>query len=756
MKGKTPKQLRIIVVDEPGPSEAPAANPRSVPRRGQHQPADGHGPTAHDLLPADCWEVVLKAGPTVSKPKQSARPARRKRVAVAPDSEASANGFAQILTEVARANGTSQSTAIAHEAKACPPTGQANPAEPSFHAKENGAGTSDHLFRTLFEFASIGIAVHGADGHYLYTNRTYQRMVGYTNTELLELGARRITHPEDVDEGRRLFQELREGARDHYQREKRYIHRDGPVVWAHSVASAIRNTPGELQYVISMVEDITQRKRDEELAAAFGNLGHRLSAAATPREAATIIGDLAATLFGWDAFYLHLFGPDRKIVPVLTIDTIDGKKQEVPGDGFTLEPSAMMLSVAANGAQLINRNGTDDTTIPKLIRFGDVNRTSASILYAPIRNGGSQTVGILSIQSYMAHTYDEDDLCSLQALADHCAGALGRINAVEELRQSESRLRALLDGIPDLMLRLRRDGTVIDCKINDSDPASKLFQHCIGRKLHELWPARLVQGILLHVSRALQNDTTQIFDFEYPTGRQGRDYEVRVVRSGPDEALVIVRDFSERKQLEKEVLAISAREQARIGKDLHDGLGQLLTGMAFLARALHEKLSARACDEAEDAGHLAQLALKATTQTRLMARGLFPAELETKGLAAALKELAHSLEKLHKISCTLDVEIAASFSRKTVQKHLYRIVQEAANNAVKHARCAHVSISICRHDDWACLTVRDDGVGLNQGAPSPDGMGIRIMRYRARRIGGQVNIHQRETCGTEVQVQFPV
>jgi signal transduction histidine kinase len=264
-----------------------------------------------------------------------------------------------------------------------------------------------------------------------------------------------------------------------------------------------------------------------------------------------------------------------------------------------------------------------------------------------------------------------------------------------------------------------------------------------------------VQGILLHVARALQKDATQIFDFEYPSGREGRDYEVRVVRSSADEALVIVRDFSERKQLEKEVLAISAREQARIGKDLHDGLGQLLTGMAFLARALREKLSAKGAEEAEDAGHISQLALKATTQTRLLARGLFPAELETKGLTAALQELAHSLEKLHKVSCSVEVDVSLRFARKTTEKHLYRIVQEATTNAVKHGQCARVEIALCRRDGSGCLDVKDDGIGFSNSTPSPDGMGIRIMRYRARRIGGQLTIHQPESGGTQVVVQFP-
>ena len=667
---------------------------------------------------------------------------------------ASAQAFAQILTEISRSRTEIESDGRGLVTNAwgdgCKSQGPQSPSR----RKHEPSSAGERLFQTLFEFAPIGIALHDANGKHLHTNPFYRRMVGYTNTELLELDAQCITHPEDVAEGRQLFHELRDGVHEHCQCEKRYLHKDGHIVLAHSVASAVRNSAGGLQYIISVVEDVTKRKYNEELAATFGDLGQELSAATTPHDAAVIIGDVAAVLFGWDSCYLHLFGSSGEIIPVLTIDTINGQKTALPPGDFTPGPSPMMTDIAAKGGRLVNRMHPDSQLAPELARFGGRNCSSASIMCVPIRTS-TQTLGVLSIQSYRVDAYDENDLRALQALADHCAGALGRINAVEDLRQSESRLRALLDALPDVMLRLRRDGTVIDCKINAADPASVLFRQCVGGKLHELWPPRLVQGILLHVARALQKETTQIFDFEYPAGRQGRDYEVRVVRSGSDEALVIVRDFSERKQLEKEVLAISAREQARMGKDLHDGLGQLLTGMAFLARALREKLTAKASKEAEDAGQIVQLALRATTQTRLMARGLFPAELETKGIAAALKELAYTIGKLHKVSCSAEVDVSLRFGRKAIEKHLYRIVQEATTNAIKHGQCARVEVDLRRTDGSARLTVKDDGVGLSNGTPSPDGMGIRIMRYRARRIGGQLSIRQPGSGGTEVIVEFP-
>jgi PAS domain S-box-containing protein len=615
---------------------------------------------------------------------------------------------------------------------------------------------SEERFRLLFEWAPVPIALHRGDGRYLRTNGAYQRMVGYSNEELLSLGVRKITHPEDVAEGQRLVQELVDRKLDRYQREKRFLHKNGAVVWVRSTAGAVRNAEGEFDYIISIVEDITERKRGEGRAAAFSNLAYNLSAASSAPEAARIIGSVASSLFGWDAYYLHLFSPEGLILPVLTVDTINGERTEVPRGTFTLDPSPMMIEVTARGPRLINRESLELDPGSILVRFGDKNRPSASLMYVPIRSG-AKTVGIMSVQSYTLHAYAENDLAILQSLADHCAGTLERIHSAERLRRSESRLRALVGAVPDLMLRLSRDGTIIDAKINinRADAASAPFEKSTSGKLQEVWPEPITQLILEHVQKALLESEPQIFEFEFPTPQGARDYEARLVCSSPDEVLAIIRDFTERKQLENEVLLISAREQQRIGKDLHDGLGQLLTGLAFFARSLQEKLGAKSLEESADAAHLTQLALKATTQARLMARGLYPVELETRGLAAALTELAHSIEKLHSISCSVELDASLPPFRKSQDKHLFRIVQEAANNAVKHSQCRQITIALKAEGPSAVLAIRDDGHGIGRRVARADGMGLRIMRYRARRIGAQLGIHPATGGGTEVLLRIP-
>ena len=130
---------------------------------------------------------------------------------------------------------------------------------------ETALRESEARFRTLFEVSPVAIALQGADGKVIQANTSYQRMLGYSEAELQQLGVKQITHPEDVAEGRRLYLEIVAAIRDHYQREKRYCRKDGQVIWAVSSVSAIRSSDGKLRFLISTVEDITARRQAEKV-----------------------------------------------------------------------------------------------------------------------------------------------------------------------------------------------------------------------------------------------------------------------------------------------------------------------------------------------------------------------------------------------------------------------------------------------------------------------------------------------------------
>jgi signal transduction histidine kinase len=209
--------------------------------------------------------------------------------------------------------------------------------------------------------------------------------------------------------------------------------------------------------------------------------------------------------------------------------------------------------------------------------------------------------------------------------------------------------------------------------------------------------------------------------------------------------------------LEKEILEISGREQMRIGQDLHDGLGQHLTGVTFLTRALENKLAALSLPEASAAAEIGRLVFEALSQTRNLARGIFPVELESSGLVQALIELATTVEKLFNISCRFEGDDGMVLHDRTLANHLFRLTQEAINNSVKHGKAKQVVIRLRRSADKAVLSIRDDGLGFPTHAHGvkANGLGLRIMHYRAQKIGGSLEVQPAKDGGTIVSCTFP-
>ncbi|MFQ5989544.1 MAG: PAS domain S-box protein, partial [Candidatus Methylomirabilales bacterium] len=201
-------------------------------------------------------------------------------------------------------------------------------------------------------------------------------------------------------------------------------------------------------------------------------------------------------------------------------------------------------------------------------------------------------------------------------------------------------------------------------------------------------------------------------------------------------------DITERKRLEKEILEVSAREQRRIGQDLHDGLGQHLTGIAFLSKVLEQKLAAKSLGEAAEAAEIAALVNDAVTQTRDLARGLCPVQLEANGLVAALQELSSKTESLFNVSCRFQCDHPVLIHDNAVATNLYFIAQEGVSNAIKHGRARHIVIGLTVSKDRITLMVKDDGIGFPEVVEEHTGMGLHIMNYRARMIDGTLTFQR--------------
>ncbi|HEV2990738.1 MAG TPA: PAS domain S-box protein [Candidatus Angelobacter sp.] len=214
-------------------------------------------------------------------------------------------------------------------------------------------------------------------------------------------------------------------------------------------------------------------------------------------------------------------------------------------------------------------------------------------------------------------------------------------------------------------------------------------------------------------------------------------------------------DITERKRLEKAILEITAEEQRRIGQDLHDGLGQHLTGIAFMSKVQQQKLREKGLAEAADADRIVKLVNEAINKTRELAHGLHPVVSDAQGLMGALKRWAAEVEDLFGISCRFRCDQPVLIRDTNVSTHLYRIAQEAVNNAIKHGKSQDITISLTTNDEFGTLSIEDDGPGLPETTPNQSGMGLQIMNYRARMIGGSLKIESNATRGATVTCVFP-
>jgi signal transduction histidine kinase len=212
---------------------------------------------------------------------------------------------------------------------------------------------------------------------------------------------------------------------------------------------------------------------------------------------------------------------------------------------------------------------------------------------------------------------------------------------------------------------------------------------------------------------------------------------------------------AEARSLQKDLLEITDTEQRRIGHDLHDGLGQHLTGIAFMSKLLEQRLTGKSIGEAEDARKIAGLVNKAIGWTRDLARGLAPVDLEhEEGLASALRRLAEGTAELFGTPCSFEPAGDVHFRNPAVAIHLYRIAQEAINNALKHAHPRGVVVRLNGAPGKITVVVEDDGKGFDTTSVATGGMGLRIMRYRAKMIGGDLQVRSRPGGGTVVSCSY--
>ncbi|HLS82678.1 MAG TPA: PAS domain-containing protein [Steroidobacter sp.] len=227
--------------------------------------------------------------------------------------------------------------------------------------------------------------------------------------------------------------------------------------------------------------------------------------------------------------------------------------------------------------------------------------------------------------------------------------------------------------------------------------------------------------------------------------------------AGRSHSLLVLQDVSERKHLERAILEAVNHEQYRIGNDLHDGLGQELTGIALMLRGVAGRLNAEYPAILPEVESIMRLVNNAIESTRALARGLSPVNLERGGLRDALEGLAMHASELYGAHVTFTHRLSAPQAiTGELANHLYRIAQEAVRNAVRHGQARSIRLHLHGARAKVRLIVTDDGKGLPEDAMDAPGMGLKIMSYRARMLGGEVRFERAEPQGLRIVCECPI
>jgi len=338
---------------------------------------------------------------------------------------------------------------------------------------------------------------------------------------------------------------------------------------------------------------------------------------------------------------------------------------------------------------------------------------------------------------------------------------MDRKQAEAALRGSEKRYRTLVEGSLQGITILDSEDR---CVFANTALANMLgFEHAqnlVGQVLSDrITPQELVR-IQRYRQAQLRGDPAPN-RYELQGVRQDGTLCWLEVLSSPLEwegqpaSMATVIDISEQKQLQQELINLSEHEQRRLGRDLHDGLGQLLTGTALFSRLLADKLATQGRPEATEAAQVADWIQQAVGTTHDVAHGLYPESLASHGLQIALETLAAQTAQLFGITCRLEGSIPDNLLPLSAALHLYRIVQESLTNAVKHGQATSVVIQLEMTSEHLCMRVQDNGIGMPQDV-SPGGMGQRNMQTRAALLDATLSIGSTEAGGTQVTLHMPL
>ena len=353
----------------------------------------------------------------------------------------------------------------------------------------------------------------------------------------------------------------------------------------------------------------------------------------------------------------------------------------------------------------------------------------------------------------------------------------------EELHESAERLQAILNTAADAIVTMDLNGTIESINL----ATGSLFQYdsteLIGNNIASLLPILFQTDPDQDTSMTIATKLIELLGTRCEVQAQRKDksiFAVEFVMSRVDHLGLytgILRDITVQKQLQTHILEIATEEQMRIGQELHDGTQQELTGLALFAGAINDLLDHATENHVGSDSQwqlqgvdyqrirrslekLTQGLVEANQHVHKLSHGIMPIQIDADGLKLALAHLASTTNDTHQIKCSFSSKGEGSIRSSAVATQLYRIAQESLTNSIKHGEASDVQIVLTESLDKIVLEVSDNGIGFDPERSSAeslegDGLGLRIMKYRASILGGELLVKRNERNGTTIRCSIP-
>jgi PAS domain S-box-containing protein len=640
----------------------------------------------------------------------------------------------------------------------------------------------------LLDLSNDAIIVRDHQDRIVYWNRGAEELYGFSAKAALG----KITH----ELLRTAHSENYEKIRKHLERNKRWsgelVHtrNDGKTITVFSRWTLDRDVGGRPTSILETNTDVTARKRAEQTQRALYQFGQLQHIATNVGE--IIDASLDAILSAMDCHRASILLFDKqKVMRFVAWRGLSGRYRKAVEGHSPWNPDA-------KNPKPVCINNVDIADIPKPLKSTIRSEGIRAAAFIPLVSS-QKLIGKFMTYYDTPHVFTADEVKLATTIATQLAQAIEHKRDEEALRQSEARLRATVEQATAGVARCDIKGGIVFANRTLCKMLGYTESELIGKRVadvtyrDDLEENRRLFQRMIHLGKPFEVETRYVRKdgsilwadvsasaVREPNGKAQSVVAVIVditARKKVEEALQrsnealeelvdqrtkalssanaeLKAEITRRKGLEGEILEVSDREQHRLAQELHDGLCQHLTAVAFMARSVGLRLKDHRVIDVKDIEKIAELVNNAATDTRNLSRALHRFDVDAAGLVEALEDLVD--REMWRTPCRLEVKPSFHLDDDTVAAHLYRIAREAVINANKHAQARQIVVKLERPGQrQMVLSVTDDGVGVQIARNGARGLGFHIMNYRSRLIGGQLKVESSEKGGTRVACYFP-